>query len=260
MEQMLTPEELSDMRYSNALEMWPYFDTLLISEWVNQVGNERYAKAGFLGSYANLATQGGAAFFKLRNRGTVGLQYCNMDVIDRFNLPFHCFGIAVAFVAPTEGNSGNPQTQMQSSMFSAELPKHCGLTFQVGQDEKLAAHAGYLNAGSGLVGSQFQVSDVSASASITTQHYAAGTPHKWSIYPFVQVTSDGKKIPTPIQIPRNETIQANLQISNEGRNLLNAMDGPLLMTGLDGGLFQRALIRVTLYGVREVQLRNLQHY
>jgi hypothetical protein len=257
---MLTPEQLSDLRYSNALEVWPYFDTVLISQWVAQAGNERFAKAGFLAGYNALGVQGQIPFFKTRNRGTVGLPYCNMDVIDRFNLPFHCFGIAVAFVAPTLSASGDPNPQAQDAFFAAELPKHCGFTFNVGQDEKLASHAGYLNAGSGLVGHQTQSGGTTFGSQLLTQSYAAGRAEKWNIYPFVQVKENGEKIPTPIQIPRNETIQAILHISPEGKNLLSVLPGPGITTGEGGSFFQRALIRVSLYGVREVQLRNLQHY
>jgi len=258
---MLTPEQLTDMRYSNAIENWPYYDTLLISQLVGQPNFERYARAGFLTSYNALGVQGNVPFFKLRNRGSVGLPYCNMDVVDRFNLPFHAYGIAVAFIAPTLGTSGDPNVQAQSAYFSAELPKHCGFTFQVGQDEKLASHAGFLNAGSGLFGSYHELSSTQASGSYKTQNYASGRPNKFNIYPFAQVDDEtGNKIPTPVQIPRNETVYCNLIISQEGRDLLQSLNGPLINNGETGVCYQRALIRVTLYGVREVQLRNLQHY
>lgn len=251
MDRMLSVEELQDIQNVNALEEWPYYDSCVVNGLVAQPNFAKYAKAGFYSTYAAMGAQTELPFFKLRNRGTVGLAYCNMDVIDRFNLPFHCFGIGVAFVGSAIGDNTDPAQQVAGRFFSAELPKHCGFTLQVGQDEKVATHAGYLNAGQGLFGAYNQLDARVSTATVQTQNFTNGRPNRWNVYP----------LESPIQIPRNETIQCLLKLSQQARNVLTAMAGPgNIVVGSGGVAYNRSLIRVTLYGVREVQLRNLQHY
>lgn len=251
MENMLTPQELEDLRYSNAIEEFPYYDTFVLGSQMDNPENARFRQAGYLASYAELGALGELPFFKLRNRASVGLPYCNMDVKDRFNLPFHVFGIGIQFKGSLIASGQDPNDQFNTLLFAQELPKHCGFSFKVGQDEKLVAHVGYLPGGAGLYGSTRQLGGTGWSGSQQSQNTNNGKPYRWNVYP----------LETPIQIPRNETVEASIRISSHGQKLLSGMVGPGEVSQPTGDpIPQTCLIRVSLYGVREVQLRNLQHF
>lgn len=236
----------------NAAEQMPYMDTICVNPDLFTGPFQQYSKAGWFSSVAQVAAAQEITFFKTRNRAMVGGMFNNMDIADRFNVPFHIFAMGIQFVAPWWSSGNDPANQFSPALWAAELPKLCSFVFKVGQDEKLEVPAVYLCAGAGLVGNSRSVGSNQASGTYVAQSYINGNPRRANNLKFID----------PIGIPRNQTIEGRLKISQDGQKLLSEMIAPEYSSAnTTGGRWNHTyMIRVFMKGVREVQLRNAQGY
>ncbi len=251
---MFHPDDVVKLMYSNALEEYCYFDTVLISNKIDQPAFTKYDGAGYFGSYQALGNQSRIPFFKTRNEADVGEALNNMEQKDRMSVPFHLFGLAVKFFTPAvSANEGLtfPTDQRADTLFNTLIPQHSSFSFKVGQVEKMRANVGIMPAAGGLVNDMFQMGSQQSNGSVMAQGYASGWQRKWNTYTFK----------TPIGIARNQSIEGTLEFSEYAQQVLQGMEGPVQYNAT-GAVDPSAVcgIQVKLLGVREVQFRNLQHY
>jgi hypothetical protein len=259
MPQPISKEMRRKMEYENAVEVWELHDSVLISEYVDT--NPKYQGVGFYNSYAAMGQAAEIPFFTIRNSSIVDPAYCNFDSKDKMNFAFHCFSIGVDFIPPIMNGVENENAVARGAVFSAELPKHASFVLTLNQDEKVVATVPLLPSGQGTVGDM-----VPAHASPNT-----GPADMAANYANGQATIKNRwefKSPGPLRIPRNVTIKGALRFSTIGRAILAGMENPGTAQVTNdptpgqgtGEVELAALIRVSLFGVREVQLRNLQHF
>lgn len=239
------------IQYQNAVEDWPLYDSVLIASNVDQL----YKNSGFLTSYAALANFAEIPFFNTRNK-SVGVQYCNMDSANKMPFVYHLEEIGISFHSPLgsyqAGGGTPPRTELSDAFFSADLYSHCGFIFKVAQDEKLVADCGSMPDGEGIKGWAGNQSESTSLQFVSNQTFSQGEAE----------VSLNWKFPKPISIPRDQTIEGKLVLSNDARTALTKMVGPGLLPLADTGIDtapQAALIKVTMYGKREVQQRNALH-
>ena len=247
------------IEFENAVEVWELHDSVLISEYVDS--NPKYQGVGFYNSYAALGAAGEIPLFTVRNSSIVDSAYCNFDSKDKMNFVYHAFSLGVDFIGPVLTGVENPITHVRTAVFEAELPKHASFILTLNQDEKIVATIPLLPAGQGSVGGlgMTNISSPLGPAQQTTAftNGAATIKNRWRF-----------KSPGPMRIPRNVTIKGVLRFSSIGRAILAGMEDPGTAIVTDdptpgqgtGEVDLAALIRISLFGVREVQLRNLQHF
>jgi len=245
-------QEVNAMRFSQAVEQWTYCDSVVIN--ANLATFPQYNGAGWFASYPQMALQREIPFFKTRNQAMVGSMFCNMDLKDRFSVPFHLFSIGIEFIIPGTANQAAPSQQLSNAIFAGEIPRHTGFEFRVGQDEKIAIAPNMAPGGAGVTGSVDQLDNGTVGSFNFTHIINNGNTHCMNHY----------ELKERIEIPRGETVEGKLVLTPNAQNFLNACTNP----GFNEGdaenpgefIWQTAIIRVSLYGVRETQFRNLQHF
>ena len=249
----------------NVFETSSYWDTIIVCP--SLFGNEASAN-GWFTSIAGFGAQQEHRFFKNRNQAMVGLAYNNMMSSDRSDYPFRAVSLGLSFFAPItpfEVLTGEVTTnRMLSSFWMFDLPNHIGASFRLGQDVRLEANGYHLPPGYGPVpGGMAQGQDdfpaVPGNASLTCAVWSGtqGIPVKENRYVFEK----------EIDIPRNETFEVKLTVSEYARSILSNCGGPGsydFLTdageGAESSFFPvRYGIQCSLYGVREVQQRGAAH-
>lgn len=242
-------------KYKNAVEDWPLYDSILIASNANTL----YRGAGFFNSYQELSAPAQIPFFNVRNR-SVGVQYCNMDSANKMPYVYHLQSIGIAVEAPLASCARDAlpvaeRTEASDLFFANDLINHLGFIFRVAQDEKMVTNARYLPSGEGIVGWGGNQTETIGNQFLTSTTVTNGVATNENRYP----------LPTPISIPREENIEGSLILSPYAREALAKMIGPgdwpcISQSNIPDQKPQAALIRITLYGVREVQQRNALHY
>jgi len=256
----------------NVAESYPLYDSICICS--EMYGKEKSIN-GWFTSFQDFSANEKHTFFKSRTIGNSHLAYCNLDSADNVDFVFKAFSIGVRFFAPVSPDGDNsiivsPVSANENMIpwWLFDLPKHCGLDFRVQQDvivenTCLATPPGY---GPRLGGGAQPVEPGSSSAANNTPwKIVTGTNGEPAIdnrFPF----------PTPIRIPRNSTIEANIYPSIYARYIMRTLAGPsswVLLTESQVEQPQgqtdyitvptRFGITVSLYGYREVQQRGQYH-
>jgi len=242
--------------FQNAMEPWSLYDTILIGTGQSGKG------PGWLNSYLDLGNQNKISFFNVRTRSQVGLPYCSMDSADQLTYVFHCYSMGVELYAPPTPQVIMPEgvfTQVNlqnNALFSAEMPKHMSLRLQVSQDEKLVANVEAVPSGGGFAGATHSMD--APTSMHTYQGFGNGDPVLKNRWVFAE----------PVEMPRNVNISVDLKFSDWARELLKVAQGPgaIAVQAPDGqGLNAKvinavAMIRVSMFGKREVQQRNALHF
>ena len=250
----------------NAANVWEIHDTVVISPVM--YGPETSVN-GWFTTFAAFAQRQDHEFFKGRSQANCGAPYNNQQSQDRTDFAFHCKSVGLRFFAPavmyqyTEFEGTDITTNEFSHFWQADLPNHCGFSFQVEQDEKVLCNAMALPAGYGPTGGGATPGWDNYDADPGIDNTMAfgcsqGVPDKGNRFPFKE----------PIGIPRGATIKGTLWLSQYAQRILQNVVGPLsTYQGYAGG--EGALIRVpfgarygiqaSLYGVREVQVRGQLH-
>lgn len=239
------------MEYKNARETYPLYDSVLIGSNAPVL----YKNAGYFADYAELGAQAMIPFFNVRNKGQAGKQYNNFDSANKLSFVYHCDSIGISIEAPAVsfGSAGAAGEPAPSNLFFAtELIKHVGFILKIGQDEKLVAPGTLIPSGQG-VGGYASNDQSTGDIQKVIQNTNSGDPDLDNRFPFAE----------PLEMPRESNVEGQLIISEYGRESLKKCVGPGNWEKDQAQTAQypaMAVIRVTMFGEREVQQRNAQHF
>jgi hypothetical protein len=251
--------------YMNVVEPYPLYDTVIVSK--SLYGKEQ-GLVGWYTTFSDFAADGKHTFFKSRTAGSSHLAYCNMDSADQIDFVYKCFSIGVRFFAPVMPDSqliddipANYNENIQT-FWMFDLAKHIGFDFRVQQDvivenTCIAMPPGYGPRGGGGV------------VSTPTGNPPATNSDPWKVV----VGSNGEPVvdnrfdfESPLAIPRNSSIEANLYLSPYARHVLTQSMGPELNTIPAASSAEPPMeyisyparygVQVSLFGYREVQQRG----
>jgi hypothetical protein len=254
------------MGRQNVLEPWSIYDSICICR--NFYGNESSVQGWFL-TFAAFAAQQEHRFFKSRNEAICGLPYNNMQSQDRADFAFHALSIGISFQGPCQGWEKEPESEFMggglniSNFFQFDLPNHVGIEFRLAQDVRLDANPYHIPPGYGpRVSGVSQGIDLIAGA--TNAGYSSG----------IVVGTQGEPVKdnrfyfkSEIAIPRNETFEVRMTLSEYARNILSVTNGPanyfwgypvaLEAPHIEEARFPtRYVIQCAIHGLREVQQRG----
>lgn len=249
--------------YTNVGEAWNLYDTILCGGYVPSM----QFNTGWFATFAAMGLANTLPFFSVRNKNH-GLMYNNQDTRDQLPYVFRVFTIGVSFFAPsaplyedTAGVPTNPQTQALHH-FVHELPKHCSVTVQVQQDDRLKIAALMTPPGYGAFGGGVAQGDPEVAWA------AGGAPAnvaRWNVHSGVPELKNKWAFPEPLEIPRRANLSVVLRLSEYGRQMLQNMVGPfqyvLANTDSTAWEFRYGMcgVQVTLGGQRLVQQRGQLH-
>jgi len=242
--------------YHNITEAWEIHDTIAIGYTADGNPPLKPTQPGWKFSYAEFGSENEHSFFNVRNRGEVGLAYCNLETKDQMPYVFHCYSIGLNFIAPpglvepseleTDWNS------IAHVVFAQTIQNHVGIKFRVREDEKLLNNGMLTPEGAGTYGVAIGFGGTVNTASVTS--VTPGMPDLGNRFTF----------PMPIEIPRGSTFNMDLVLSKYAQQMLQAIPGPGFYAFGVGGekntVPARALVRATLIGKRAVQQRGELHY
>lgn len=253
--------------FMNVSESWPLYDTIIVCSEL--IGAEANA-SGWFTSFAQFAARQDHSLFKTRSEASAGLMYCNQQSQDRTDFAYRAMSLGLRFFAPADLQeyppdnfySTHPGMQLNSAFWRFDLPHHVGVEFRVGQDVKLASTAYRCPAGYGTIGT-------GATMGADSQQ-VYGELNKNLVFAGGQGVPDVSNrfvFKPDIAIPRNETIEVKLLLSDYARRVLAAMTGPGNITsnywfgeGFTNHEYPaRYGIQCSLWGVREVQQRGQLH-
>jgi hypothetical protein len=246
--------------FENVNESWVLYDTVLVSGLVNSLQQHD----GYFPSFGIMANTTSIPFFNVRNRNH-GLAYNNQDTRDQLPYVMKIYSVGVSFFSPStvlyRDNAGAPlgAQRTELDLFETELPKHMSLTLTTNQDDRLKIGALLTPPGYGMMVSgvsQGDIESVSSYPGVTKASWCQGMPELTNKWGFRK----------PLEIPRRANLSVRLDISEYGRNLLDAMPGPFFQffqnSDSSGAyVFKWGMcgIQVTIGGIREVQQRGQYH-
>jgi hypothetical protein len=259
------------MRTQNVLEPWTIYDSIVIC---NQLYGNEQSVQGWYTSWVQFAAQQEQRFFKSRNEAMCGLAYNNMQSQDRADFAFHAISIGLQFKGPCDGLECATLGEFEqwainvANFFQFDLPNHVGLTFKLGQDARLDANPYHTPPGYGP-----RVSGITQGLDEIVTTPVPGTNDSGG--QAVVVGTQGEPIKdnrfyfkNVIEIPRNETFEVTIKLSEYARFMLNQMNGPLqyqmYYPGMQGETPAvlalefpvRYVIQCAIHGLREVQQRG----
>jgi hypothetical protein len=266
MTQKLVPRKATDVAaqkgFKNVAENWVLYDTVLIGGYTSSM----QFNVGYFATFGALGAQTQIPFFNVRNRNH-GLAYNNQDTRDQLAWGFRIFTIGVSFFAPQTvlyrdagGNPVGPQMTEQA-LFETELPKHCSLTLQTNQDERLKINSLMTPPGFGIVGGGVAQGDPESTDALR------GT------VPNVSKGGMGQGVPeltnkwgyrNPIDVPRRANLSVTISMNEYARQMLTAMPGPwnqVFWNTTPQHVFKYGMcgIQVVLGGQRLIQQRGQYH-
>lgn len=248
--------------FENVPENWVLYDTVLIGLYAAQMN----FNDGYFPSYLTLGQATDVPFFNVRNRNH-GLPYNNQDTRDQLPWVFKIFTIGVSFFSPTtplwRDGAGAPTGAQNSEqhIFETELPKHCSLTLQTNQDERLKINSLMAPPGYGIVSGGVGQGERQIQSNNTYPDVA-----KWGFTQGVPELTNKWGFTNPLEVPRRANLSVRIQINEYGRELLQALPGPFNQAFRQVGspsqwFFHPGFcgIQVTLGGQRQVQQRGQYH-
>jgi len=235
---------------NNVKEAWILYDTVRISKFLETEPNGE--QKGYT-SFAALAGVRTIPFFNVRNSSIAGIQYTNVQSIDKLPWPFILESIGARFIYPSPYNAQFVvSSQAAAKVFQEIVPEHCALRFTIREDDRLLIKAPMAPAGFGPVGS---IQYGSPANPTYCDNVGQGEKHmsnrfKWTEY---------------LNIPRETPIKATLEFSPYAQALLTFLAAPQVLDfqeGPDGEgtLENEALIELSLRGYRLVQQRGEYWY
>lgn len=260
--------------FYNVRESWPYYDTLIVSREL--YGSEQNL-GGFFTTFAAFVQRRDHSLFKIRSEALAGLCYNNQSTQDRLEFAFHAFSLGLSFFAPSFMPHDFPDAigptyfndQTMSAFWCLDLPRHVGVEFRIGNDVKLTGTPFRLPPGYGPHGGGVGQAVQEAAAADDALVY-----QNQMVVAMNQGVSDISNrfiFRPPLGIPRTETIEVKLYLSDIAVEILNGLYGPGFMTipqyvhAPNGEQFStktvpcRFGIQASLWGVREVQQRGQLH-
>ncbi len=257
------------MQMQNVMEPWTIYDSIVICSQF--YGNEANVQ-GWFTSFTAFGQQQEHRFFKSRNEAMCGLAYNNMQSQDRADFAFHALSIGIAFQGPCqawdhhiEGEFTPPPGINIPNFFQFDLPNHVGVEFRLAQDVRLDASPYHMPPGygprvSGVSQGLDEFPVAQAQTFSPTNAIVVGTqgePTKDNRFYFNSV----------IEIPRNETFEVRITLSEYARQALAVMTGPWSyfwgepVPGEVASMVERRfpgryVIQCAIHGLREVQQRG----
>lgn len=260
-----------DKAYTNVAESYPLYDTVIVCS--DMYGKEK-ALNGWFTTFRDFALNERHTFFKSRTIGNSHLAYTNLDSADNVDFVYKIFSVGVRFFAPVSPDTYNEiivspalMNENVPAWWLFDLPKHCGFDLKVQQDtivenSCLATPPGYGPRNGG--GAQPEIDNSATAPTQTPWKLITGTTSE-------PIIDNRFTFPTPIEVPRNATIEANVYPSLYARYMMTNLMGPedwVLPTeetsdppGNDDWFTvpTRYGIQVSLFGYREVQQRGQYH-
>jgi hypothetical protein len=253
------PAVVAKKAYENVSESWVLYDTVLIGAGTAALQHNN----GYFTTFAAMGGANSIPFFNVRNRNH-GLAYNNQDTRDQLPYVLKIYSIGVSFWGPSTStytdNGGIALAPQRTALdlFETELPKHMSLTLQTNQDERLKIASMMCPPGYGVMVSGVAQGDVETAygyPNLAKVGWNQGCPeltNKW-----------GFRI--PLKVPRRANLSVTLGISEYGRQMLQAMPGPLSQFFKDPAIsdpvpkYAMCGIQVSIGGIREVQQRGQPH-
>ena len=259
--------------FQNVKEPWFLYDTIGVSDWVD---DQDHPPAGWYSSFLDLGNADALSFFDTRNK-QIGIAYNNQESRDQIPYAFVVKSLSVGFFGPActslisrstipTGQPSIGRSDVYSSFWDHELPQHCGVIWQVNQDERLKTNAGIVGPGYGPVGSCIGQGDMSdpaiAIGGWNTSIHAGGQSRSKLVLRW--------EFPAGIGIPRRATTRVELRLTEWARTTLRTIWGPGFFVLRDYDSDETPenpitprpamfLIQVLLTGMREVQQRGEYH-
>lgn len=276
--------------FMNVLEAATVYDTLCVCQ--SMYGAENQAD-GWFNTMADFGNWQDHLFFKNRSEANVGLAYSNMQSADRIDYAFHAFSVGARFFAPPSlvewpaSDAEDSWTLNTLKMFwEQELPNHVSFTLRIGQDDQIDLAGMLMPPGYGPqgAGASLGLDDAGLVTGGTTQDIFSqaqsifvgtqGVPdisNRYSLVTEIEDPETGELIRRPLEIPRNETIEIRMKLSEYAQTRLRSIAGPGYLhfptwawaeefwVKSYTAFAARYGIQVSLYGVREVQQRGEYH-
>lgn len=247
----------AEARAMRAREVFVYYDTIKISPSAGTM-------PGWFTSFAALAGARELPLLNIRSRATVESCYCNLDTPGQLDVGFLIKSVGIEFMAPIIG--GYEYDVQQAAIYNLPGPysmwmdclEHSLCRFYVNQDEKFCENCALLPPGYGASGDINAVQGgqlTPKNAGVAAGALTNGLPDLDNRQPFAK----------PIEVPRNTTIRAVVELSDFARDNLSRLDGPGYLQTRAGAISQGWVpavcgIRITVAGIRLTQLRNAQSY
>lgn len=236
----------------NAWESWTLYDSVLINNDVETL----FKGAGFFASYNDLAVPAEIPMLNVRNN-SIGDMYNNFDSRDKLPFAFECWSMGISFktAAVVNNVSADNNEILSDVLFNSELPKHCAVQLMIAQDEKLVQTTTLFPDGQGASGWASNMTPGVTVGAQNIQNVSTGINHRENRW----------KFPEPILMPRGVNISAKLIVSEYGRELLAGLAANMpgqFKVSQDPAVdyWSASIIRLSMYGKREVQQRNALHY
>lgn len=262
--------------FFNVRESWPYYDTLIVSR---ELYGSEIGLGGFFTSFAAFVQRQDHSLFKVRSEALAGLPYNNQQTQDRLEFAFHAFSIGISFFAPSFSPHELPDSpgppyyndQTMASFWCLDLPRHVGVEFRIGNDVKLTGTCFRLPPGYGPSGGGLAQSVEDRAALVDTLSLVQRNQLVVAMNQGDANISNRFIFRPPLGIPRTETIEVRIYVSDIARRILDNLYGPGFMYvpqyvhAPNGTQFSnkevpcRFGIQASLWGVREVQQRGSLH-
>lgn len=247
------------MESKRVLESSPILDSIVICAAAGMYGSESNVP-GWFNTFVGFGQQQEHYLFKTRTAAIAGPAYCNMKIADRLDVGFTAFSLGLSWwgVPGFTSEEGEAHAElgpyMANAVWANDVVNSSGIEFKVGQDIKLSEKCMGCPPGYGVSGDGAADGGAAAAWGGTTifTYWNQGVPFKSNRFNFK----------TPIRIPRNETIECRLLLSEYAQHLLTTMAGPdgIYMNesnDADSDWFPaRFGITASLWGIREVMRRG----
>lgn len=261
------PDNTAQRATENVRENWMIYDTVMITAERDE------SVAGWFNNWAAAGAANSWSFFNVRNRN-VGIPYNNQDVRDQMPFAMRIHSIGVSFWAASmttfqvwnAGYDDFAYDDVVNHIFANDIPRHCGFTLKIQQDERLKITVPMVPAGYGPHGDGWGrgsvayngapgVAPISVLPDVALNVQSSSSPHMAHRWAF----------PNPLEVPRRASLSVDIQATEYAKQLLQAMPpSTFMVAGAEDEttgtmIHDLAGIQVSIMGDRLVQQRGQYH-
>ena len=214
--------------FLNVTESQILYDTILVCP---DVPNWEF-NDGWFSSFAGIGAAIELPFLNVRNRNH-GLPYNNQDTRDQMAYGMQVYSLGVRFFAPQIASQflsaervPTTQEEIHSGIWEADLPRHASVTLRLNQDERLKLQSCMAPCGYGPFGGGMGHGDPNNWSDTTGGQYPASIMKGCTTMGMPELTNQWP-FPEPLDVPARATVAVVIKLSEYGRQLLQAMAGPL---------------------------------
>lgn len=218
-----------------------YFDNVMIGPgWASK-------SKGWFDTFTDMAKKDKITFLNVRSGSKDGYAYTNMDSTDQIGRPFRLQSLGIRFIYPNPHMSDQHAINYSASkLFVTAVTEHCYIEFWIRDDQWCLLNPDMAPDGFGYTGN-LQLNTVAPSSS---DLITPGVPHASNRFPWLD---------NGIKIPETSQVKLEMTFSEYGKMLLQEMGDVLPIDGSDGPIDNVAKIKVTLRGLRYVQMKGLYY-